>query len=669
MTTQRDTPELQRLLQALSTASKVTRYYPPGHPQIEEALGKILARIVEIVSKGSPLSLKVEEEGLVAGGSVVTRFTPGESLFSHLRDLGVRELVLNPGVDEKELLSLVEVLGREPKRTWEEGGLARALRQRKVAHVAVVSLDLGAAERQALLESFRFLTPDHKARVAELAKAWLAQGERGPTDEEVIEIVALLREAEGLRMIVPGPGPGGYPASQMESLVRLWSLVAKSGLQVPAVEAELASEVLTTDARTLMEVACTERPGVMSLSRLLERLDPRDAADLIADHADPRDVAGWISVVEKLVRPLATRRSILYRWLQRWAESDRAAEALAVLEDHLASWAREEAAFLSLMRGACSQVETPPASWQGRWQGGILVRRATGVLERVGVSEPERMRWLSQELDRMVKDGDVQGVLEVLEVIGERHDVARAAEGIALVSETARTMLPGLLASAEGGDRLRALKALQRVDRSWQDLVAAVVEAAEPQARVRVLEELERMGVAFRDLILDLMRSERPEEIAQGVRLTTVSRDPQDVPILLGFLQHGNPSIRMEAIAALGVVAPEQVLDRLCDIMRDSNPLVAVRTLEVLADCPGAASRLAKCVRAGLLRAVPQEVGLAVVEYIRAWGSEQDKAEVIRSVRGIRALGRPIPREVKRAVESLARTPEESAGQGESEGE
>jgi hypothetical protein len=646
-------PELERLLSALAKASRVTKYYPPGHPQIEETLGRVLGQIAALVSKGSAVTLAVHDDGLYVGATRVLRFDASEGLFHNLNDLGVSELVLSPGLNQEELLHFVEAVGREPKRTWEEGGLPRGLKQRKVTHIGVTARDLTAAERLATLDSLRTMSDEERAEALSATKRWIDGGEPAPSNAEVIRIIAVLRDAGGIREIMQAPGPEGHDKGRVSGLVRLWTVVAKAGLDVPEIEAAMASDFLATDPGTLLDVADDEQVGISLVQKLLERLDPSVVADLIADRvkASAADAAGWIPVVHALFRRPGTRRSILYRMLQQIRERADAAESVAALEEDLAEGTREESAFLALMRGALVGSGGAPSSWSGRWGSGVLVRRATGVLERAGLAEVARVEWLSRELDRLIQEQDVEGVLEVLEVVRDRRAQPEGgAETPSVVSHDAHLNLPSFLSFVGTAERVRMIRALTSVDRLWRELIGRFLDlVAVDELRLRT-GELEAAGIVPRDLVLDLMRSENPEEIARGIRIASVLACPEDPPILLGFLQHGNHSVRTEAIRALASVAPGELLAQSPLILRDPNPLVAMSFVDVAVALPEAAARFVDASKAGVLRTLPEEIGLAVVDFVAQHGTEEQKKEVAAAVLAPRIVGRQVPDAVRDAV-------------------
>ncbi|MCU0611041.1 MAG: hypothetical protein MUE60_04525 [Candidatus Eisenbacteria bacterium] len=648
-------PELERLLAALTAASKVTKYYPPGHPQIEETLGKVLSLIAALVSKGSPLTLAVQDDGLYVGPSRVLRFEPTEMLFRNLRDLGVKELAINPGVTEDELLQFVELIGRDPKKIWEEGGLPRTLRQRRITHVGITTSDFAAAERQASMDSLRAVNPEERAETITRARDWFAGSTPPPPDSEILRIVALIHDSGGIRDILDSPGPAGHSAHTLSVLIRLWGAMVRSGLEVSPVEGALAADLFATDPRTLLEVAGTDQSGTPHLHRLVERLDPRAVGDLIAARVgNPTgDAAAWIPVIDALVRASGPRRAMLYRVLQGVRSSQGAADAVALFEEELSSGAREESAFLSLLQGSRSQTDHSPASWSGRWGSGVLVRRATGVLERVGLSDVQRVGWLSSELDRLIEARDAEGVIEVLEVARDRRSTKETGQDQPpVVSPGARVGFPAFLMATELAPRARTIQALVVVDRSWREILGRLLDSATPVEFRQLVGELEGAGIVVRDLVLDLMRSENSDDIARGIRLGGTLGGADELPILLAFLDHGNPAIRIEAISTLARVAPHDLTVRLPGLLRDLNPLVSVKALDVAGELPDVVSALTAAVRDGLLRVLSEDMALAVVGFVSRCGTPEQIIEFADAATP-RLIGKPLPPAVREAVKVL----------------
>ncbi len=645
-------PELERLFGALAVASKVTKYYPPGHPQIEETLSRVLSQIAALVGKGSALTISVADDGLYVSSSRLLRFDASETLFHNLRDLGIREVVLSPGVDQEELLQFVTALARDPKKSLEEGGLARVLKQRRVGHITVASTDLTAAERRARLDSLRAMPPQERAEAFAIARRWLEGAGPPMNEEETLKVIGALWDAKELTGLIEPPGPEGYDRRRLEMLVRLWGVVAGSGFEANELEAVLARETVTTDPRTLLEVADEDRSGVPAIQKLFERLGPQVCADIIAARleASPADAAAWLTALESLLRKASSRRAVLYRVLQKVRDRPDLADVVASLEDELAAGSREESAFLALLRGAQHVASAMPASWTGRWGGGVLVRRATGVLERAGVGEEQRFQWLAYELERLVKAQDADGVAEVLEVVGDPRTRYPSSEASSLVSPQARKSLPAFLTAAPASDRIRILRALMHADRAWRDVAGSLLDTADQDLLGRTVAELRGIGVEPHDLALELMQSEKPEDIAKGIRIAGALSDPDAGAILEGLLGHGSPLVRMEAVATLARIAPTVLLARLPEILKDANPLVGARALEVLAGVPDATQVLVDTVRGGLLRAIGEETGVAIVEFVSVHGTADQQAALAESVLAPRILGKPVPQAVRDAV-------------------
>ncbi|MBN1426314.1 hypothetical protein JXA88_17320 [Candidatus Fermentibacteria bacterium] len=650
-------PELERLLSALATASRVTKYYPAGHPQIEDTLGRVLDQIASLVAKGSPLALSVLPDGLYVGPARVFCFSPADALFRNLMELGVRELVLSPGIDSSELLHLVESLTEDPKKIWEKGGLARTLKLRKALHIGVTSSDLTAAERQATLDSLRAVTVQERERTVAVARDWLDERGPLPSEDEILRIIALVRDTGSLGELIDARSPEGHDRRQIGVLMRLWAMVAKSGLDVPSVEATIAAEIFATEARTLMDAA-SGPVGGPSLPKLMERLGPEDLGDMIASRvdADFGDATVWLTVTESLFRRPGTRRAILYRILQKIRDRPNAADTVALLHDELVDGTKEESAFLALMRGTNSQIGSSPASWGTRWDSGILVRRASGLLERVGLSEGQRVRWLSSELDRLIEHKDIAGVLEVLEATRDRQLPQGDSGAPGLVSRAAHRRLPPFLKTVSPPERIRTIKALTSVDPTWRELVGRLLDLAEAEEMAELTAELESVGIDAKELAWEIMRNENPEDIARGIRIAGVLACDDDLPILLGFLQHGNPAIRMETIGALARVAPEDLMTHVPMLLRDMNPLVSMRTLDAVQRVPTASAHLVAAAQKGLLRAVPEEIGCAVIQFVAARGTPEQKMKLAECVLSPRFVGKTTPHPVREAATSLLGT-------------
>lgn len=198
-----ETVRLEAVVRALATASKALRLYPASSPIPRQSVEAAAAAIEAFFEAGEPiLSLTVVREGFSWRGQPVLASIAGLSeLASVLREHGVAELDITPGVTPDELLAFLEVAGRDPDGVRAEGGLGVLTAAAGVEGVRVVDVQLtvveqvGPAPDQDVEEFLRQLAADPEKLAAWFAAA--SAGDPAAFKESLMELVRV-------------SGPSGY---------------------------------------------------------------------------------------------------------------------------------------------------------------------------------------------------------------------------------------------------------------------------------------------------------------------------------------------------------------------------------------------------------------------------------------------------------------------------
>ncbi|MCJ7822781.1 MAG: HD-GYP domain-containing protein, partial [Armatimonadetes bacterium] len=146
----------------LARAMKNVSFYEAGHPmvtdvlkQVEGGLGELLRDEREFVVKFTQGYVVLQEMPIVSPQASIGNLVGA----CHRR--GVQTIVLQRGVDMKELTGLVEVLARDPEEVKAQGGIAAALAERGARRIVVERLvsDEGTdeGERQEGMSEWRWV--------------------------------------------------------------------------------------------------------------------------------------------------------------------------------------------------------------------------------------------------------------------------------------------------------------------------------------------------------------------------------------------------------------------------------------------------------------------------------------------------------------------------------
>ena len=142
----RGTVEAMRVLSedtvsGLARAMKNVSFYAAGHPMVSDVLKKVEGDLGELLGAEREFVVKFTQ------GYVVLQETPIVSPQASIGNLvgachrrGVQTIVLQRGVNVKELTGLVEVLAADPEEVNAQGGIAAALAERGTRRIVIERL-------------------------------------------------------------------------------------------------------------------------------------------------------------------------------------------------------------------------------------------------------------------------------------------------------------------------------------------------------------------------------------------------------------------------------------------------------------------------------------------------------------------------------------------------
>lgn len=140
-----DAGPVEEVLRALAAALRSYRLYERNNPMVDRFVSALRERFLGLWDILPHLRLTIEEHAIRWEQQVV--FTPGDSgvdlPFTFYKD-GVRELTILPGIEEAEVISLLEVLARAGTLREDEDDLITLLWQEELSYLRYRAVELSA---------------------------------------------------------------------------------------------------------------------------------------------------------------------------------------------------------------------------------------------------------------------------------------------------------------------------------------------------------------------------------------------------------------------------------------------------------------------------------------------------------------------------------------------
>jgi hypothetical protein len=114
-------------------------------------------------------------------------------------------------------------------------------------------------------------------------------------------------------------------------------------------------------------------------------------------------------------------------------------------------------------------------------------------------------------------------------------------------------------------------------------LLADMVEDPDDRCRFEAQDALARLGMTARDTVLGLLRSERPQRIDAGLRISTLTRDPAYSDTLRSLLATGAPKQQLLAAKSLST-ADETALETLHRLVGHFDPVIRQNAVQILVE-------------------------------------------------------------------------------------
>jgi hypothetical protein len=289
-------PRAEEVLRLLASAVNALRLYPPSSPLRARAASIFASRSNEVSSALGPLRYVVDPQGFRMGEEVIAPgFAHATQLAQLLHALQVGQLIVVPGVNERETTAFVEASIADPMQVRREGGFRARLVRAGVEHIAVIEVSLRASGEAGLLGLDLMTAPLDEIgdEAVTAAQTWATTAGIGMGQDDMRQVVdgleraardvALARVADALMRV----------DEHTRMKVLAWSLKADSAgermagmMRVmaqmkPAALARLLTTVANqtgTDAARIAQ-ALQLPPGMDRLIQLLLAPSPRSEAD------------------------------------------------------------------------------------------------------------------------------------------------------------------------------------------------------------------------------------------------------------------------------------------------------------------------------------------------------------------------------------------------------
>lgn len=591
---------VEDLLRGLLALVKVRQIYPAGHRLVEASLDRLAADFAAYFASEETLSLGFLRGGLLLGESPVKQKTPVvERLQQICYERGIAQIAFSRGIASADLRLLIEAIVLPREQMAAAGGAGAWLTQNGCAHLQLAELryqallgvkeppsDLSQEEREiAIWKTLVHFSGDRLQQLQgqenhlrkfflsnpRLAEKLAALGRATHTPEADPKLAAALAPVETFIHQLTE-----LPASDRDLFLdRLSHLTHEETEAVPP-EGTLPPEDLRLAVDTFT------KSHLVDLMAMVVALEGKATKRLVSTFKQLSQEELEQKVLPELSRRMETARqgqgAVPY---PLW----KAVEHLLLSRSEKEYMSETYTEALEMLSGDLGAL--PPAQWE-----------ADRLLEYTGTLREEEVQWSRTQVLLELLAFET-GTVEILQALGEFAEEFLSTGRYAEAAEILRSLSP-YRAPASETDQSRAATAifasidpLQIVDQIAELLPTLTVNQQEGARRLlSLLQEemvvplLERLAleekISTRRFLLELLAqcgSAVVPEILKRlpdapwyylrnlVMLLGDLRDEQAVPPLHHLLDHGNPKVQREVVAALGKIGSRRSVPLLRSIL------------------------------------------------------------------------------------------------------
>jgi hypothetical protein len=572
--------DLSDFLIEFSIALNKHAMYPGGHPSLEPAADRVIARVQPLLASRGTLSLGVARSQLVIEGVATDPKNPVLSdLASRLHRHHLGAVMFRPGVNAPELRDMLTLLAVEADRTGEPLGLGDAERLTQWGHLQLFPLTYDRLEL--LDEENAHETSKHRTRGAQLwvglARAAMAEG-LDEDDEDGTDPTAVARA------IIEHPKTAAYDQVIVGYLLQIAEELRSAGGREAAELKERISKLIGN-----LDGPTVDRLLEMGGDRTQRRQFMLDASKGMALDA----VLDLVQAAHRSEQQQELSHSML-RMLQKLAQhaeaggGKRSGAADASLREQVAelvsAWALDDpnpaayGAALQQMAGARSPFSVSP--------------------EERFAPEPRRMLHMALEVgqmgeavahavDQLADSGELGSVLRTVQEV----DSPAVSDGV--WKHVATPEMVARVAGHEPLDKATLEMLVQRMGMpAAQPMVHALAESEDSQTRRHLIDLVVRLGEEVGPLAVQWLGDERAH--VQRNMLTILAELPVTPKGFQAsdYLKHPDARVRREAIRIM-LKDPEGRERAICQALADSEErIVRVGLAGAQEDCPDTAVSL-----------------------------------------------------------------------------
>jgi len=582
---------LTEFARACRSAARAVSLYPPAHPAIGAALGRLVETARRATAEGA-LHLQVRSDAILVDGAVVQRPDPViADLASLLHRHLIGGLVLQSGADEGSWRALLQLLAREPERTRADGGIAHLWATAGGPSLEILEIDYADVLRE---------RATGQALLDEVVDACVRGQPLAQWSTEARDALVLPLEAErGTDLLsrfqarLAGQSAETKAAAFINLLKRVAEQVTeRQPQQFDAVFRQIARQSVELGADTLAGVLRERRSptavaaGVNVVEALIERIDDEAIADLVSRTviAERSPTARLAEAFQALVPEIDRQRQILALAGEKVARSPLADE------DSFA--------------GLWSRVENMMTSYtDAKWVSDDYARELSAVrsaaidIDRVSDDPPERIAaWLATVNDSALRGLDLQLLMDLLRVEAtparwrdvvetvvehiddlarvELHDQAHQLADV-VVEEATRP-----------GDSPRKRFAIQALERIGQgplvQQVAGRLRVADDEAVKRIARLCHAIGPSIIPALAEILSVEQHARTRTRLREILAGFGPSGRAAIQQLLDAPNWEVRRTAAFLLHELGGTESLASLEPLLRDAEPLVQREAIQAV---------------------------------------------------------------------------------------
>ena len=144
--------QAENLLRLLAAAVNAVRLYPPTSPIRTEAIVNFTREVNAATATFGPMQFHVDRQRFVVAGTAIGEALPQVSALAEaLHALQVGQLIIAPGLNEREVARFLDVIGGDAAAVRASGGARAAVLDASVANIALIEVSLRASAEEGVL--------------------------------------------------------------------------------------------------------------------------------------------------------------------------------------------------------------------------------------------------------------------------------------------------------------------------------------------------------------------------------------------------------------------------------------------------------------------------------------------------------------------------------------